>query len=96
MTDFVIMPNHSHMLVIFPNDDAMLSQCAAWKRFTGRRINKRMSDSGRFWQQDGFDHLVRSEEQFESFRRYIASNPKKAGLAANEYFLYSNPDAGRK
>jgi putative transposase len=96
MTDFVIMPNHTHMLVVFPNDDAMLSQCEAWKRFTGRRINQRMSDSGRFWQQDGFDHLVRSEEQFAHFRPYIADNPKKAGLTAGEYFLYSNPDAGRK
>jgi putative transposase len=94
--DFVVMPNHTHMLVVFPNDDVMLSQCENWKRYTGRRINKRMSDTGRFWQQDGFDHLVRSEEQFKHFRRYIADNPKKAGLAAGEYFLYSNPDAVRK
>jgi type I restriction enzyme R subunit len=96
MTDFVVMPNHIHMLVVFPNDDAMLSQCESWKRFTGRRINKRMSGSGRFWQQDGFDHLVRSEEQFEHFRHYIADNPDKARLQSDEYFLYSNANAGRK
>ncbi len=96
MTDFVVMPNHTHMLVVFPNDDVMLSQCASWKRFTGRRINQGLSDSGRFWQQDGFDHLVRSEEQFEHFRRYIADNPTKAGLHADACCLYSNSDAGLK
>jgi len=96
LTDFVVMPNHMHMLVVFPDDETMLKQCAGWKRFTGRKINRRIMESGRFWQQDGFDHLVRSEEQFQHFRRYIANNPKKARLREDEYVLYSNPDAGSK
>jgi len=88
MTDFVVMPNHVHMLVSFANDDSMLKQCEEWKRFTGRTINQRLEQSGRFWQQDGFDHLVRSEVQFEYFRRYIADNPRKAGLKTGEFVHY--------
>lgn len=84
------MPNHFHMLVVFPDDDSMLKQCEEWKRFTGRQINQRMSDSGRFWQQDGFDHLVRSEAQFEYLGRYITNNPLKARLRPEEFVLYSN------
>src|SRR5262245_27754189 len=27
LTDFVVMPNHVHILAAFPNEDAMLAQC---------------------------------------------------------------------
>ena len=89
LTDFVIMPNHVHFLTAFKDDDSMLKQCAEWKRFTGRGINANMRRSGRFWQQDGFDHLVRSDAQFLHFRNYIANNPQEAGLQDGEYVLFS-------
>jgi hypothetical protein len=89
LTDFVVMPNHVHLLAVFLSEDAMLEQCESWKHFTARKINRRIGDSGRFWQQDGFDHLVRSEEQFEHFRKYIADNPSKARLADGEYVHWS-------
>ncbi|MFO0976681.1 MAG: transposase [Planctomycetaceae bacterium] len=96
LTDFVIMPNHAHLLVAFADDQTMLTQCEAWKRFTGRQINQLKNSAGRFWQQDGFDHLVRSLEQFRYLRHYIAENPKKACLKAGEYFLYSCDDVKKK
>lgn len=89
LTDFVVMPNHVHMLIAFADDDSMLKQCEDWKRFTARQIHRRMGTSGRFWQQDGFDHLVRSEAQYAHFRRYIAENPNKAGLKPGEYIHFS-------
>ena len=89
VTDFVVMPNHVHLLTAFQDDDSMLKQCEEWKRYTARQIHKAMNTSGRFWQQDGFDHLVRSAAQFEHFRRYIADNPRKAGLRSGEYVHYS-------
>ena len=67
----------------------MLTQCEGWKHFQAVQINRAISSSGRFWQQDGFDHLVRSEEQFEHFRRYIADNPRKAGLSPGEFIVWS-------
>jgi type I restriction enzyme R subunit len=45
--------------------------------------------SGQFWQTDQFDHLVRSEEQFQFLRDYIRKNPVRAGLGAGEYLHYS-------
>ena len=45
--------------------------------------------SGQFWQPDQFDHLVRSEEQFQFLRDYIRKNPVRAGLGAGEYLHYS-------
>jgi len=88
MHDFVVMPNHVHLLASFP-DGTMRKQCESWKRFTGTRLNALLGRAGRFWASDAFDHLVRSPEQFDHFRRYIAGNPKKAGLQHEEYVHYS-------
>ena len=30
----------------------------------------------RFWREESFDHLVRTAEHFQAFRRYIADNPR--------------------
>jgi type I restriction enzyme R subunit len=91
LTDYVVMPNHVHVLVAFPDESSMLRQCESWKHFTATQINKALGRKGRFWQQDGFDHLVRSIEQYEFLRRYIAENPKRAKLTAGEYVHESKP-----
>ena len=89
LTDFVVMPNHVHLLAAFADEDGMLDQCDSWKHFTARELNQRLGITGRFWQQDGFDHLVRTAEHFEAFRRYIVNNPAKAQLKPDESVHFS-------
>lgn len=89
LTDFVVMPNHAHVLVAFPDEESLLDQCDSWKHFTATQLNRKLGTSGRFWQQDGFDHLVRSVDQFEYLRRYIAENPLKAHLVEGQFAHYS-------
>jgi type I restriction enzyme R subunit len=89
VTDFIVMPNHVHLLAAFATEEGMLAQCEGWKHYQARELNRYLGTSGRFWQQDGFDHLVRSLEQFEALRRYIAANPGKARLRPGEYHHYS-------
>ncbi len=38
-----------------------------------------------FWQKESYDHIVRSQAQFDRYVRYIAENPVKAKLRENEY-----------
>ena len=59
-----------------------------WKKFTAAKINGTLGCRGRFWQEESFDHLVRSPDEFEHLRRYIAENPLKANLRKSEYFYY--------
>jgi REP element-mobilizing transposase RayT len=89
--DYVVMPNHVHLLASFPNETEMLAQCKSWKHYTARRINHRLRRMGHFWQADAFDHLVRSDKQFEYLRRYIAANPRRAKLQAGDALHYSRP-----
>jgi REP element-mobilizing transposase RayT len=91
MLDFVVMPNHVHVLASFTNEQAMLAQCESWKHYTATQIKRRLKNKGRFWQQDGFDHLVRNEEQLQYLRRYIAENPERARLRPGEFAYYSRP-----
>ncbi len=91
LTDAVVMPNHVHLLCAFASEDTMLKQCEDWKRFTARGINKTVGRTGVLWQVDQYDHLVRSESQFEHFRRYIHSNPLTAGLPTGRFQHFSKP-----
>jgi type I restriction enzyme R subunit len=90
MLDFVIMPNHVHLLATFPDKASMVEQCASWKHFTARRIHRCLGTRGRFWQQDAFDHLVRHEGQFRRLRDYIAQNPHQAALRVDQACYWSN------
>ena len=85
MGDFIIMPNHVHLLAAFGTEDALITQCDSWLHYTAFRINQQLSEKGKFWQQEPFDHLVRSPDQYAYLRKYIADNGKKARLSPGEY-----------
>ena len=88
------MPNHVHVLAQFPNEGQLKARCRAWKHYTALEINQHLHFSGRFWQVESFDHLVRSPEQFAYFRDYIFRNGPSAGLKPGEYRYYRRPDQG--
>jgi putative transposase len=86
---YVIMPNHVHALLL-PGDGQRLSSIVAnWKKFSARAINRAIQSSGRVWQEEAFDHIVRAADRLEAFRRYIDENPSKANLAEGAYHLGS-------
>ncbi len=86
--DFVVMPNHVHLLVGGMARDAMLKQVESWKKWSAIKINEALGQRGRFWQDESFDHLVRSEASFGKFRQYIAENPVKAKLRKREFLAW--------
>jgi len=92
MGDFVVMPNHVHLLVQLIEDTRLGEQCASWKRFTATRINRLVGRRGHFWQGESHDRIVRNAEGFLRHRAYIAENPSKAHLRDGEFLLYKGPD----
>ena len=89
--DYVVMPNHVHVLVGGLARDAMLKQVESWKKWTALKINQGLQRRGRFWQDESFDHLVRNEASFGKFRAYIALNPVRAQLCPSDYILWQRP-----
>ena len=92
MGDFIVMPNHVHFLAAFPSQSMMEEQFDSWLHFTAWKINKALKSSGHLWQQEPFDHLVRSLDQYDYLRRYIRENPEKARLRLGEYLYRRGPD----
>jgi REP element-mobilizing transposase RayT len=86
---FVIMPNHVRLLVT-PRV-AATRWLGPLKGFTAHRANQILRRHGAFWQDESYDHLVRSEAEFRRIRMYIENNPLKAGLVSEaERFRWSS------
>jgi putative transposase len=90
---FVVMSNHVHILVT-PRVPAT-QWLGPLKGFTAHQANELLGIRGRpFWQDESYDHMVRSDAEFERIRGYIERNPVKAGLAARaEDFPWSSASA---
>ena len=71
---YVVMPNHVHLLVT-PNVVAT-RWLGPLKGYTAHRANDLLGRHGHpFWQDESYDHLVRSETQFDRIRFYIEEPP---------------------
>ncbi len=77
---WVVMPNHVHVVVTPSEDDELSKILHSWKSFTSNRINVLLGQSGRLWQEESFDHVIRSEEDLLKFIAYTENNPVVAGL----------------
>jgi len=80
LDDWVIMPNHVHILVKPINNYSLQEITHSWKSFTANEINKVLGRSGQLWLHESYDHIVRNEKAFFAIKNYIRNNPVKANL----------------
>ena len=76
---WVVMPDHVHVIVT-PFTHTLSEVLQSWKSFTAHRINQALGRSGTVWQSESFDHIVRSNADYERFVDYVERNPVEAGL----------------
>ncbi len=80
--DYVVMPNHVHVLVQpFPGVE-LEEWLYSVKRFTSAELGKTLNThatmrQGHLWQTESFDRIVRGGEELARTRKYIAGNPAK-------------------
>ncbi len=87
---WVVMPNHVHALF---QPCADMPTIMRWlKGRTGRIANRLLSRTRTpFWQDESFDHWVRSAQELQELIEYVENNPVKAGLVgAKEEWLWSS------
>ena len=80
---WVIMPNHVHV-VLEPR--LALPEIMRWlKGRTARKANQILGRKGLpFWQDESFDHWVRTTEELHDWITYVERNPVQAGLVRSE------------
>lgn len=89
------MPNHVHLLfdLYLQSEKIPIEEEATDKNYkqiydimqlikggSAFEINKILERSGRLWQAESYDRYVRNVKELQNIIRYIANNPKKAGL----------------
>jgi putative transposase len=79
--DFVVMPDHVHLLMTVKSDMTIEKAMQLIKGGFSYRLKKESAYLGEVWQHGFSEVRVDDTESFARFREYIAQNPVKAGLA---------------
>jgi REP element-mobilizing transposase RayT len=83
----VVMPDHVHLLATPLRDEkgwpySLPAILKLIKGVSARRINELLGRSGPLWQEESFDHVLRSNESFAEKLEYIRQNPVRRRLVA--------------
>ena len=90
---YIVMPDHVHVVLQplpIEGGNVMATRLdqyhnledivAGMKKHTSLEINRRSGDSGRLWETEYFDRIVRGEKDLEELIDYIHHNPVRWGL----------------
>jgi len=83
--DYVIMPNHVHLILMPINQHRLSDIMHSWKSFSAQQINKQRGKKSALWMDESFDHMIRKESSLSKFQQYIRDNPKTAFLKKDCY-----------
>jgi putative transposase len=80
-----IMPDHVHLMLTQLRDESgrpypLAAILKSIKGTSARDINKLRGCGGPVWQEESFDHVLRTSESFEEKIEYIRQNPVRRGL----------------
>jgi len=82
--DYTVMPDHVHLImrpVVCNGRAERLHQIThSLKSWLAHAINKRLGRSGRVWQEEACDHVIRNDRDYEEKSTYIRNNPGERGL----------------
>ncbi len=81
--DFVIMPDHVHMLLTVHSEMTVEKAMQLVKGRFSFRLKREFEVAGEVWQRGFSEVQVMNRESFEAHCRYIADNPVKAGLVGS-------------
>jgi putative transposase len=88
LLEWVVMPNHVHVLFQPLKIWTVPQIVTSWKRFTARKMGEIEAASGRkvvfpVWHREYWDRYIRNAAHLARAIDYIRSNPVKAGLATS-------------
>jgi putative transposase len=95
--NFVLMPNHLHMLITPQPDTSLEKAMQLIKGGSAFELKQAGREGSAVWQRGYTDRRVRDGKEYEGCVIYIHQNPVKAGLVQNpEDYKYSSAYPGWK
>jgi putative transposase len=80
--DFVIMPNHLHLLLTIPGDHSIEKVMQLIKGGFSYRLKREFGYQGEVWQRGFSEVRIWDRSSFAQRREYIAQNPVRSGLVS--------------
>ena len=85
MHGLVVMPDHVHLILSLLRDSrgsifGLAEVMKGIKGASSHTINKALGRKGCLWQDESYDHVLRSEESLREAVEYICNNPVRKGL----------------
>lgn len=85
LISFCSMPNHVHLICTPLEKEvgeyySLTEILHSLKRHTARQSNLILNQTGPFWQDESYDHVIRDEAELERIVKYVLYNPVKANL----------------
>ena len=75
------MPDHVHFFCAAELGAKPLPKLMQlWKQWTSKRLARELKIEGAIWQEEFFDHVLRSSESYDQKWNYVRDNPLRAGL----------------
>lgn len=91
---YCLMDNHIHLLAVPETETALARGIGLTNQVYTQYLNRKLSQSGRIWQNRFYSCIVENEQYLWSVARYIERNPLKAGLAERpEHYRWSSAKA---
>ena len=82
---YVVMDDHVHVIVDPMPGLALEKLAASWKSYSAYRLQREFKRTGRVWQDESFDRIIRHEPEFEQKLSYVLGNPQKRWPEADNY-----------
>lgn len=77
---FAIAGNHVHVLVTPVVGYELSGILHSWKSFSANAINRALGRKGTLWQDESYDHLVRSEASLARITAYMLAHEQQGAL----------------
>lgn len=75
-----IMPNHVHVIFQALGTHTLSEILHGWKSFTSHAINNLLNRKGKLWQDDSYNHIIRTLREYHYHVKYVWNNPENAGF----------------
>jgi REP element-mobilizing transposase RayT len=96
------MSNHVHVVfgllgnwTIGGRINSLKNLLQSIKSYSGRKANEKLTLTGKFWEEESYDRLVRNDAELIRIIQYVLNNPVKAGLCQSwrEWpYIYVKPE----
>jgi len=79
------MPDHVHFFTspCSETPSSLSRVVGKWKEWTAKRLLAHLAANAPLWQEEFFDHVLRSRESYSEKRDYVENNPVRARMVVH-------------